>query len=462
MSLESFGRFKRFMQPMPPIGLASIAATLMRDGHTVSAIDNFVEQLSHNDLVDRIVAATPRVVGISCLTPSAACVYALARRVKELLPQTTVVLGNIHASFFAEKIVAEKIADIVVHEDGELVFSTVVRTLEQGKPLEEVHGITFLRDDKPVNTPHPTAPLDLDALPYPAWEIFPYHAYGFLPFMDIQKPAISIIASRGCVHKCTYCSLVYRKSGFCRRDMVCVVDEVEYVVKRFGARQIGFVDPMFPFRKADGLVFCREMVKRGLHRKVIWIAETRIDAVDKELLEAMKESGCRRLLYGIETGTADMLAGINKNISLKKTREVITLTRQCGIESVGLFMIGLPGETREMIEETIRFSQSLDLDFAKFAIAIPFPGSALYEKFVASGNGGRDDWENFITYNPDPVTLPNINGVLSSEELIAYQRRAHRAFYVRAKMIYHHLFRVRSIRLRDMLLSCEALFFHGK
>ncbi len=462
MDFSKFGSFKRYMQPMPPIGLAYLAAVLKKEGVELKVIDDFADRIGIKGVVAALKEYSAGIVAVSCLTPSAPYVLQMASALRVHNPAIKIILGNVHASIFYESILEQGLVDVIVHGEGELALPEVVRALEHKKELSSIRGISFLSEGKAVKTQEREPIKEIDSLPYPAWEYFPVKKYGFLPFMDIAKPALSVLSSRGCVYKCSYCSLLYMNNHYRARDPVKVIDEIEYLVDRFGVRQVGFVDPIFPLSRKSGMDFSAEMIRRGLNKKVVWICETRIDSVDRELLKVMKEAGCKRILYGIESGSQETLDNVNKDACLDLVKKNISETRRLDIETAGLFMVGFPGETRPMVEETIKLARELDLDFAKFAIVTPFPGSQLYTQLVRSGKLNRQDWDNFVTFNPDPRKLVSVNENIPAAELIALQRRAHREFYLRPRLVWKHLFQVRTIKKIDMLRSLSSFIFHGR
>jgi radical SAM superfamily enzyme YgiQ (UPF0313 family) len=162
-------------------------------------------------------------------------------------------------------------------------------------------------------------------------------------------------------------------------------------------------------------------------------------------------------LYGLESGVQELLDNVKKDFTLDNTRRTIKFTKEEGIQTAGLFMIGLPGETKQMTEKTINFAKELDLDFAKFAITVPFPGSALYEDLTKSGKLKRRDWENFVTFNPNPEELVYIPGKINPEELIYLQQRGHREFYLRPKIIFDQLFKIRTLGINDLFYGLIGL-----
>jgi radical SAM superfamily enzyme YgiQ (UPF0313 family) len=241
-----------------------------------------------------------------------------------------------------------------------------------------------------------------------------------------------------------------------KRDPIKVVDEYQYLVERYGVRQIGFIDPIFPLVKKDLKPFCEELVRRGLDQKCAWLSETRADRLDAETCEMMYAGGCRRVLMGIESGVDMLLGNVNKTLTTDKVREGVNNARNAGIQTVGLFMIGLPGETPELTRETIQFSIDLDLDFAKYAITVPFPGSKLFDDRWQK-DLFRDDWDNYTTFNPDPDVLIYHPVGYDPAELVKMQQVAMRKFYLRPRQLKKQLVTLQTLSPRNLLYGLYGM-----
>lgn len=442
---------------MPCIGLAYLASILIKRGVQVDVMDYFGEELSYNDLKKRLDNFKPDLVGITTLTPSAPVVENMCRIIREQSKETKIILGGIHASLFHEDFLNKGIADIIVHGEAEETIVDILNALNGYISLKEIKGIAFREGGTTIDTGNREPPRNLDSFPFPAWELFPYKSYGMLPFADIAKPTLSISGSRGCPYRCSYCSLDYMGKIYRKRSPESIADEFEYLYNRFKVRQIGFIDPIFPFDEEHTTLLCEELIRRGINKKVIWISETRPDRLNKKLLNLMYRAGARRLLFGIESGNQRVLNSINKRLDLEYTKEVIKIAHQENIHIVGLFMIGLPTETEEEIEETIRFAIESDVDFAKFAVTVPFPGSQLYDMLFSAGKLNRKDWENFTTFNPDPHKIALATDTISAERLLYLQKVATRRFYLRLKMIFRHLFVIRTITPKNLIYGIYAM-----
>ncbi|MBU1912643.1 MAG: B12-binding domain-containing radical SAM protein [Candidatus Omnitrophica bacterium] len=458
---KKFGSFTRFMEPMPSIGLAYIASVLVKNGIEIEIIDDFVLRLGAKGILSVIKKKKFDIVGISCLTPSAPITFSIAAAIKSYDSKILIVLGNIHAVVFAGDILKKEAVDVIVHGEGEYTMLELAKAVASGADLAQVKGISFKQDGKIVHTPPRELIENLDELPYPQWQLFPFTKYAFLPFMDVKKPGLSILGSRGCPYRCRFCSLPNTGTKYRERDPKKIADEIEYVIHNFPVKQISFVDPIFPLSKKVGLEFSEEMVRRKLHNKIVWTCETRIDRMDRELLKAMRQAGCRRIMYGLESGVQALLDNIGKGFSVDYVKRIIKLTQQEDISVAGVFMIGLPGETRAMTQQTIDFAKQIDLDFAKFAITVPFPGSQLYEDLTRTGELKRQDWENFTTFNTNPKELVYVPGNMKPEELIEMQRKGHRDFYLRPEIIFRQLFKIRTISIKDLFSGFFSLFSHG-
>ncbi len=458
MNLERLGRVAGLLEPMPCIGIAYLAATLEQAGFLVRAVDMFAEGLGAEDILERVERFRPDVVGFTVMTPSAPVVSAVSTMIRRALPGVKVVLGGVHADVFASDLVASGEADVVVHGEGEHAIVELVQAWAGGSDdLSAIPGITWLAGGEPQRTAERPLNTALDDLPIPAWQLFPVHRYGLLPFADIARPVLTISASRGCPYRCDYCSLLHSHGKrYRRRDLIRVVDEYELLVERFGVKQIGFVDPIFPLDKQDLPAFCDELIRRELPERCVWLSETRADRLDPETCRLMYAAGCRRVLLGIESGSARLLENVNKKLNIEQIREGVNNARAAGIQTVGLFMIGLPGETPAMSRETVEFAVSLDVDFAKFAITVPFPGSKLFAD-AWQKTLFRDDWENYVTFNTDPDALVWHPPGYDPAELIRIQRWSLRRFYLRPRQIKRQLIELETLKPRQLLRGLYSM-----
>lgn len=457
MNMQKLGRFAELLEPMPPTGIAYIAGALVAKGWHTRFIDMFAEKLTAAGVMEKVVRFQPDLVGMTVLTPSAPTCEALSKMIKAASPKTQIVWGGVHADVFAKDILRSGTVDYVIHHDGEETVCELVQALADGqKDLSAIDGLTWMDDGEPRTNKERALLRDLDSLAYPAWDLFPYHRYGLLPFADVDKPVLTMTGSRGCPYRCDYCSLLHSGKVYRRRDPIKLVDEYQFLVERYGVKQIGLVDPIFPLVLKDLAPFCNELVARKLDQKCVWLSETRADRLDEETCRLMYAGGCRRVLMGIESGVDMLLGNVNKNLTTEKVRWGVNNAKKAGIQTVGLFMIGMPGETPEMTRETIEFAVDLDLDFAKFAITVPFPGSKLFEDQWQK-TLFRDDWENYTTFNPDADRLVYHPEGYDPELLIKMQQYGLRRFYMRYDQVKRQLVELKTINPKMMLYGIYGM-----
>ncbi len=446
---------------MPPITLAYLAASLEQAGIDVEFYDDVVHHGDRAELEARLKQSRPDMVGISVVTGTVGGATRAATIVREVDPGIKIVMGNIHADIYAAEFLRSGMADFVVHEEGEVTLVELARELSKPQPsLESVQGISFCDAGEVFrNKPRPFIE-DLDALPFPAWHLFPREKYRIFNFARVQEPGTLILGSRGCPFKCTFCPLIVNEGNKRRkRSAKSIADECEWLYEEFGYKQASFIDPIFPFYKQEGIDFSAEMIRRGLSEKMVWITETRVDLVDEELMAAMYEGGLRRVMFGFETGSPEQLKAIRKNSRVDAGIEAARAAKKAGVSVVGFFMIGIPGSTHEDIECTIDYAaHAVDIDFAKFTIFVPYPGTPDYEKLKRSGALEEpENWERFTSYptrDRPPAYVPD---GMTVEDLIRYQRKAHRVFYLRPRVVMNHLFRDRTLSWRDAMAGLRLI-----
>ena len=443
LNRKRLGSYWRFTTAVPPTGLAYLGGVLERDGFEVRIYDQHAVYGTNDDLMGIIDLFKPEVVGFSCLTFVMETVEDASRRIRQRFPNVRILAGNIHATYFPKEMIESGIADYVIREEGEEAVLAICRGLRDGREPTEVNGITCLEGGKVRHNPTP-AMIDLDRLPYPAWHLLDGYAYvpdplNLAPLQSKAQP-LAIQASRGCPFACTFCSqdTMYKRVRV--RSPESVVNELEYVHHQYGTTVFGFIDAIFPLSPKQGHAFADEMIRRGLHKKVTWFTETRVDLVSYDLLKHLKESGLRFIQYGIESGDDAVLNKLmRKKTGVNQARQALKWTRDLDILSFGLFVVGMPGETREQILRTIAFAKEVNPDIVKFNVAIPFPGSELWERFKHRVDG-QPTWKYSGWYNANINDADNIlaGETLPTNELMYLQRRAMFEFYTQPKVMHRY------------------------
>jgi len=372
-----------------PLGLLYVAAVLEREGHSVEVIDLNMERLNDRDIRGRVRDAN--IVGITGMITEYQKVLELVNIVKQGDGNSKVTLGGPLVTTLPEELLRVSQADFVVVGEGERTIVNLVSAIEHGDSFSGITGIAY-RDGNRIVITKPAEPIaDLDTIPFPARHLLDvkrylknhFESYG-LKIKEFGKiKSTHLITSRGCPYSCTFCFKGMWGYKWRARSTENIIGEMELLYKTYGINGFFFDDDIFVLDRKKVFEFCNLLKTKGLD--VVWYCNGRVNLMQKELLKAMYEAGCRGIAYGIESGNQQILDSMKKNITLDQVRNVVKWTKEAGINASGFFMLGMLGETRESIRETIAFAKELELDFYGFSAVTPFPGTELYNAAVERG-----------------------------------------------------------------------------
>lgn len=386
----------RMANIMPPLGLASIAAYLEQFSISSDIIDCYAHPDSDTLITDYIRKHSPNFIGFSCTTSSFFDGIRIAKLARSLKADIQVIFGGVHVSALKEKILREfPIIDYTIVGEGEETLRELLA--EQYDSLKNVEGITFRQEDgTPVFTGYRKKRLDLDTLPFPAYEkLKGYPDVYKLPIFNYPKtPNASCISSRGCPYSCSYCDRSVFRRSFRYNSATYLYSHIKYLKERFGVRHINFYDDQFTFNRKRVEEFAKLVIDNPLG--MTFNCAARAEHLDMDLLILMKKAGCWMISLGIETGDPDLLAQHRQNPDLNMMKEKIKLIKKAGIRVKGLLMMGLPGETEPSIRKSQDYVYSLPIDDFNLAKFTPFPGSPVYHTIKEQGEliGSFDeDWE---------------------------------------------------------------------
>jgi radical SAM superfamily enzyme YgiQ (UPF0313 family) len=357
--------------PAPPLGITYVAAAFAAAGAEVKILDYIVTRYTPEKLKAELDAFKPDAVGATSVTLNFYGAADIVRTAKRHNPDIVTMMGGPHVSFDAENtLIAYPEIDLIVRGEGEQTIAELTPQLNDRNAWAGIKGITFRQNGHLVETPQREFIEDLDTLPLPARHLLPLSRYQALGY------PISIITSRGCPYSCIFCQgrrMVGKKVR--KRRAIRIVDEIEQILS-YGINRINVADDLFASDKAKVKAVCGEIQKRGL--SFTWSAFARVNTVDRETLQIMKETGCDSVSFGVESGNPDMLKRIRKNITLDQARQAVRLCKEAGMLAHTSFVVGLPGESMETLEETKRFAASLGSLYGYHFLA-PFPGTTVRE-----------------------------------------------------------------------------------
>ena len=351
----------------PPLGMTYVAALLRKHDIAVSILDPVPQGYTFKEALN--FAQNFDVV----LIPLAASNAQGSYRFFSCLQDKVRIFMGTHATALADYILQQGYCDIIVRGEPEY---TTLETIQNLSNLNGVLGVSYIKDGQIIKNPDRPLIEDLDALPFPARDLVDNYKYHIVLFPN--KPIAMVLTSRGCPFECTFCAthLFYKRSRNVRSPEN-VVQEVEEIVKTYGINHIFFIDDTFTIGEERIILLCRLLQEKKLGIK--WICLGRVDTVTEPMLHAMKEAGCKEIIYGIESASPAVLAKTKKKISFEQMEFAVRITKALGISMSLFFMFGNPGDTLKSIRETSRLARKLNPNFASFNIATPDPGTPLFE-----------------------------------------------------------------------------------
>ncbi len=435
----------------PPLGLASIAGYVRSKNHTVKIIDCNIESPSVKsfktffeiEIVKKI--SFIKIIGLTAMTCTIKKAYYIAEICKHYYPDSVIVFGGVHPTFVTEEVINNKFVDIVVTGEGELTFEEILC----GKDLDKIKGIVFKKnkDDtyEVVRNESRERITDLDSLPIPAYDLLPVLKYRPAKGSYKRLPAMSMMTSRGCPGRCTFCSktlgnkLVYRSA-------YKIFEEIKYLIDNYRIKQILFYDDTFTVNRDNVFKLCDILIDNRID--ISWTCFARVDFIDLEMLIKMKKAGCHQIMYGVQNIDEGVLKNINKKIDINKVINATNLTKKVGIECRLAFMIGNPGDNEEIIKKNIAFINKVDPDLLIVNVTTPFPGTEMFKWAKEKNLILTYDWDDYNLANP-VMRLEN----LTADQIKRFYKMMYRAFYFRLGFMLRKILKIRTIDDIKILFS---------
>ncbi len=389
---------------MAPMGLLSLAAWMEKHGHHADIHDCYAFPGMDSRVFKYLDEKQPDFIGFSTTTSSFLDGVRLATSAKEILPKAKIVFGGVHMSALRERLLRDfPVIDYGVVGEGEETLREIVES--DGDGLRNIEGLVFRERGEVVFTGFRKKLLDLDSLPFPAYEKLEGYPDSYkLPIFSYPKaPNTTVITSRGCPYTCSYCDRSVFRRTYRYNSPEYMMELLTYLRKRFNIRHVNIYDDTFTLRRDRVLKFCEQKIKSGLD--VTFNCAARTEQLDFEMLKAMKRAGCWMISLGIETGDPDLLKKhrsylptVKMDNPLENIRSMVHLIKRAGIRAKGLFMMGLPGETEESISKSMKYVFSLPLDEFNLAKLTPFPGAPIYGDIREHGSF-EEQWEQMNALN---------------------------------------------------------------
>ncbi|MDD3421854.1 MAG: radical SAM protein [Methanocellales archaeon] len=423
--------YQRFLGlTAPPTGLAYVAAALERDHENeVKIIDMPAERKDITKVKKEIETFKPDMLGVYCATYRVNHANQVINATKEVDASIKTLMGGPHASLLAEDVLKENPnLDAVVCGEGDITVPELANAWEFGE-LAKVKGIAFRENGRIVRNPPRPLIDDLDSIPYPARHLLPMDKYRLFGTFRMA----TMVSSRGCPYGCHYCSVsaIYGRK-WRARSAKNVVDEMEHLCDSYDLDLIMFFDDNFDLDRKRTESICDEITERGL--EIPWGYESSIMSTDRHHLKKLREAGCRILSYGIETTSQKSITTMKKDISTREMKEVMDNSKELGMLRIANVILGLPGETREDVMESIDLMKELEPEYPLFFLPTPYPGTKFHETAEKMGMIKELDWSKYTTANPILETQE-----LSLKEVRELNTKAYKDFYLRPIVIKNNL-----------------------
>ena len=431
-----------------PLGLGYLAATLRQGGHEPFIFDAAIEDVPVEYYIEEAEAAGRpyQLIGITATTPLIGDAWDMAKVAKRYGLIT--VLGGPHLTIMPRESLEPQhwYVDYVFKGEAEHTFLELVNTLEADRPIVLLPGMHMRGPDGEIVSDYGSPMIeDLDSLPFPAHDLFKIDRYTNLqPLTDGLDPharSFTILTSRGCPYKCTFCSKPVTGDTWRGRSVENVVEEWRWLVKDLGATEIGVTDDIWNLKLPRAKHLMRRLIEEGLNT-VPWVTVhgMKVNHTDLELFQLMKAAGCKRVGFGVENGDPYMLRNvIRKGQTLDQVRDAFKNAKAANLQTMGFFIFGMPNETEETMEATIQLALELDPDLANFMLAAPFPGTKMYDMIEEGGEIFANEWPDYAIHEQKARFTMN-DGVYDPDLVIRKWREAYRRFYLfRPKRVWEKM-----------------------
>jgi anaerobic magnesium-protoporphyrin IX monomethyl ester cyclase len=450
--LASYADNGRFMGTVQPLSLLYVAAVLRDAGARVMVVDCPAEDLDMQAALARVQSFRPDYMGFTLTTVDWSSTLRWMMYMRERV-EAPILVGGIHMECYPRETLSHTCIDLgyAGQADGPLV--DLLEAHQEGRSLAQIPGAVFREDSGEVQVvPMAKAPKTDAGMPLPARELVDNRRY--FSIVSQNQNYTAAMSNFGCPYGCEFCIL--RASPVRQRSAVSIVDEMERSYYDHGIREMDFYDPVFTLKRKRVFELCDELDRRNL-KGMIWSIRARTDAMDEGILDRMWQSGCRRIFYGIESGSPEVRRRIAKRLSTNEDiLEVLHQTKKRGYEVLGFVMIGNPLETRQTVTQTRDLIRQSPIDLLQVASLFPLPGTPIYKEIVAQT--GRDSWAEHVLHGSPIHPVTRLDTSLSDEEVRSLVSETYAGFYLRPGFALYALKRTRDpVQLRRGLAAARGI-----
>ncbi|MFH2068559.1 MAG: radical SAM protein [Candidatus Omnitrophota bacterium] len=440
--VDLYGNLQKAAGRYFPLGIGYVASYLRKYGnHEVRMYEPEAQRLNHADIVKIIKTFAPDVIGITCTTPNFARAIELAKICK-INSGAKVVLGGVHVSAIPEFIMERypDLIDCAVAGEGEITMLELVNTYQANSSTETIKGIVYLKNGRAIRNENRPFIEDLDSIPFPSRDLIPQALFTPNRHNARYRNCATILTSRGCPFNCSFCaSRLVSGKKYRTHSAEYVLEEMEMLKKNYKIRQLLITDDTFTIDRNRLEEICRGMIDRKL--RLAWFCFSQTGAVNRGLLKLMKKAGCYNIGFGIESSDEAILKKMGKNILPAKAKETVRIASGLGLKTQTFYIIGSPGETKEQMNNTIKFSREVGSTLVFYNMLIPFPGTREFNYFFSETPLEDINWEKFVAIGEHCVLK---NAGVSAKEIEQIIGKANFSYYTHPKRLFNVAFHIRT------------------
>lgn len=419
---------------LPSLAFSILGSIAKANNYSPTILDLIFYDDPASTIISFIDGLAPVYIAFTCTSATYYLVLEAAQIIRSHNKSIKILIGGCHASSTAEEILQTGLFDFVFIGESEISFNQFLK----GNESSDIRGLAFIDESgKIVKSFNSGFLKNLDDLPYPDYSLYDLSKYHISRLQARNNPVVWIETSRGCPFNCQVCNKIVHGQTFRPKSPERVLAEIKHFLE-LGVKEFHIADDGFTSIIDRAEKICDLIIESGL--KFTWscVNGIRVDRVTLDLLKKMRQAGCYRISFGIESGDQHVLNNLGKNVTLQQTEKAVHMAKKAGLEVFGFFMFGFEDETEQSMKNTIKFAKKLPLDLAKASIIMPFPGSPIYEKYLSLKLIYKTvDYKNFNVYqSPKKVyTHPSLDWDIIEK----YQRRFYRSFYFNISYIFRRL-----------------------
>jgi len=413
---------------MSPVTMVTMATMLKNEGHNLRVIDAGVDVNDFEQLLLEVQKIQPEIIIINTSTTTIEDDMYTSKFLKEnYKSDIKTIFFGIHVSVLYESVLtSNNLIDFCIIGEPEMTIKELVKSLSTNSDYTAIKGLAYLSNNNIVKTEDRPMMPDLDVLPLPDWSFINTDNYR-MPFTNDKFLLVN--TNRGCPYRCKFCNAyVYYGRVHRHHSVSYIIEELKQNVEKFGVRNFMIWAEEFILDKK----FVKELSQAIIDEKlnIKWVCNSRVDAVDEEVLTAVHEAGCWNIAYGIESGVQKILDSINKETTLEAIKNAVKIGKKVGLNVTGHVIIGFPEDTLETMATTEKFINSLPLDFVQYYCAMPYPGTELYDKAKKEGWINTTDWSKW-EHNYSVLDYPH----LKAKDIMKTRTKFFRNYYLKPKTV---------------------------